>query len=415
MIKNFKFFVNSVCLILILVGIQNCAPFEPTGLSMNSSSSADAQMADSFSKTLQPTLVSNCASCHGVNQAPMFAVLDSMSAFRALMQNNLVDVNTPANSLLITKLQAGHNGISATVTASVAQGIQDWVDVMNSDTTAPTVKVDRPANAASVSGSLTVTAVATDNVGVVGVQFLVDDIATGSEDLTDPYFTIVDTTALSNGSHTLKARARDAAGIIAVSAAVTITVNNTTPDVTAPVVSIAAPLANAVLTGNVPFTANATDNVRVAGVQFYVNGIATGAEDLTTPYSITLTTTSVTNGTYMLTARARDAAGNMTTSAAVTVTVNNPPANPNATYTYINTNIMPKCTACHGAARADAGIRYNTFANTIGTGSVVAKNAGASSFFTSCNNGSMPIGGAKLSAVQLKAIQDWINNGALNN
>lgn len=345
----------------------------------------------------------------------MFAVLDSMSAFRALMQNNLVDVNTPANSLLITKLQAGHNGISATVTASVAQGIQDWVDVMNSDTTAPTVKVDRPANAASVSGSLTVTAVATDNVGVVGVQFLVDDIATGSEDLTDPYFTIVDTTALSNGSHTLKARARDAAGIIAVSAAVTITVNNTTPDVTAPVVSIAAPLANAVLTGNVPFTANATDNVRVAGVQFYVNGIATGAEDLTTPYSITLTTTSVTNGTYMLTARARDAAGNMTTSAAVTVTVNNPPANPNATYTYINTNIMPKCTACHGAARADAGIRYNTFANTIGTGSVVAKNAGASSFFTSCNNGSMPIGGAKLSAVQLKAIQDWINNGALNN
>jgi Ca2+-binding RTX toxin-like protein len=63
--------------------------------------------------------------------------------------------------------------------------------------------------------------------------------------------------------------------------------------------------------------------VGVAGVQFKLDGANLGAEDTTSPYSITWNSTAATNGSHTATAVARDAAGNMTTSAGVSVTVNN--------------------------------------------------------------------------------------------
>ena len=73
-------------------------------------------------------------------------------------------------------------------------------------------------------------------------------------------------------------------------------------------------------------TATASDNVAVVGVQFLLDGANLGAEDTTAPYSVAWNTVGATNGTHTLTARARDAAANTTTSAARTVTVTNAPA-----------------------------------------------------------------------------------------
>ena len=70
-------------------------------------------------------------------------------------------------------------------------------------------------------------------------------------------------------------------------------------------------------------TADAADNVGVAGVQFLVDGANLGAEDGTAPYSVSWNSTAVANGSHTLLARARDAAGNVTTSSPVTVTVAN--------------------------------------------------------------------------------------------
>ncbi len=58
-------------------------------------------------------------------------------------------------------------------------------------------------------------------------------------------------------------------------------------------------------------------------MQFLLNGANLGTEDITAPYSISWNTASVANGNYTLTARARDAAGNTTTSSAVNVIVFN--------------------------------------------------------------------------------------------
>ncbi|HEX9367346.1 MAG TPA: Ig-like domain-containing protein, partial [Vicinamibacterales bacterium] len=84
----------------------------------------------------------------------------------------------------------------------------------------------------TVKGTATVTASASDNVGVVGVQFLLDDGVNGSADVTTaPYSISWNTATASDGSHKITAIARDAAGNRSpVSAPVTVTVaNNTAP------------------------------------------------------------------------------------------------------------------------------------------------------------------------------------------
>jgi glucose/arabinose dehydrogenase/PKD repeat protein len=118
---------------------------------------------------------------------------------------------------------ATHNG-----SAWVMQLVAFRADNGTGDTTAPTVSVTAPAAGATVSATTTVTASAADNVGVAGVQFLLDGANLGAEDPTAPYSVPWDTTGATNGSHSLTARARDAAGNSATSAAVTVTVANGT-------------------------------------------------------------------------------------------------------------------------------------------------------------------------------------------
>ncbi|TMH84823.1 MAG: hypothetical protein E6H45_10580, partial [Betaproteobacteria bacterium] len=99
-----------------------------------------------------------------------------------------------------------------------------------SDTTPPTVSITSPANGAPVKGTVIVTASASDNVGVVGVQFLLDNGVNGSADVTTaPYSVSWNTATASDGSHTITAVARDAAGNSKTSAPVTVTVANNAP------------------------------------------------------------------------------------------------------------------------------------------------------------------------------------------
>ena len=71
----------------------------------------------------------------------------------------------------------------------------------------------------------------------------------------------------------------------------------------------------------VTVSANATDNVGVVGVQFRLDGANLGPEDTVGPYSVAWNTTITTSRSHTLTAVVRDAAGNTTTSAPVTVIV----------------------------------------------------------------------------------------------
>ncbi|HVR07229.1 MAG TPA: Ig-like domain-containing protein [Thermoanaerobaculia bacterium] len=95
------------------------------------------------------------------------------------------------------------------------------------DTTPPTTSITSPANNATVSGTITVTATASDNVGVVKVEFYVDSVLKSTV-TTSPYTFSWNTTTVANGSHTLFTKAYDAANNVGTSATVTVTVSNST-------------------------------------------------------------------------------------------------------------------------------------------------------------------------------------------
>jgi hypothetical protein len=134
-------------------------------------------------------------------------------------------------------------------------------------------------------------------------------------------------TGLSNGSsYSYHVRCQDgAANANTDDFTISFQVSNPPPpDVTPPMVSMTAPAHNSTVSGSVTVSADASDNVGVAGVQFLLGGAPLGAEDTTAPYSISWNSTTVANGgPYLLSARARDAATNQTTATAVSVTVNN--------------------------------------------------------------------------------------------
>ena len=94
------------------------------------------------------------------------------------------------------------------------------------DSTPPSVTLTSPTGG-TVSGIVTLTANASDNVGVVGVQFLLDGAALGAEDTAAPYSVAWNSTSVANGFHQLAARARDAAGLQTTTTSVGVTVANT--------------------------------------------------------------------------------------------------------------------------------------------------------------------------------------------
>ncbi len=321
---------------------------------------------------------------------------------------NTNSLTNGSHSLTLRARDAANN-----MTTSQARAIM--VNNVAPDTTPPTVSISSPANGSTQIGTITITANASDNVAVAGVYLVIDGSNVGTEDTTSPYQFIIDTKTLTNASHTIAARARDTSNGMTLSASRSITVNNVVPDTTAPTVSIGTPSASGTtVSGVITIAATASDAVGVAGVQFFMNGAAIGAEDTSAPYSTTFNTTTLTNATHTITARARDAANNMATSSNRTIVVNNQQANPNATFTWIFANVLqPKCVACHGTGLALSGVRYNSYAETIKT--LRTGNASSSKLYTETNSGSMPDGGSKLSTTELNAIRDWINAGALNN
>ncbi|MEO8807041.1 MAG: Ig-like domain-containing protein, partial [Burkholderiaceae bacterium] len=94
---------------------------------------------------------------------------------------------------------------SAAVTVNIA--------APSADVQPPVATLSAPANLASgLAGTLTLSATATDNVGVVGVEFQLDGVQVGSTDTTAPYSASVDSNLYASGQHIVRARARDAAG-----------------------------------------------------------------------------------------------------------------------------------------------------------------------------------------------------------
>jgi endoglucanase len=92
------------------------------------------------------------------------------------------------------------------------------------DTTPPTVALGASSTSITAAGTLTLTATASDNIGVSKVEFREGGTLLGT-DSSAPFTASVALTSANNGTHTYTATASDGAGNAATSTAVTVTVN----------------------------------------------------------------------------------------------------------------------------------------------------------------------------------------------
>jgi subtilisin family serine protease len=202
-------------------------------------------------------------------------------------------------------------------------GIMDDVDdlaftvVQETDTQPPTATLTAPAEGASVKGTVTLTATASDNFAVTRVEFYDGTTLLGT-DTTPPYSSSWDTRTTVNGTHALMAQAYDTAGLVGVSPTVNVTVNN---DATPPTVAFSAPAEGATVSGTITVSATASDNVAVTKVELYEGTTLLGT-DTGAPYSFSWASRTVDNGEHTLTLKAYDAIGN-TGTADRTVTTDN--------------------------------------------------------------------------------------------
>jgi chitodextrinase len=204
------------------------------------------------------------------------------------------------------------------VTAQVSMNVA-------ADTVPPAIPGNLTAIGISISQIDLSWAASADNVGTTGYQVY----RNGSPIATTTATSYSDTGLTGGTSYTYGVAAFDAAGNASVQA--TAGTSTVAGDTQAPTVSISAPANSQTVSGILAITADATDNIAVVGVQFYIDGAKFGQEATSAPYSVTWNTFQTYNTTHVLTAVARDAAGNTTTSAAASVTVNNPSLRPYST------------------------------------------------------------------------------------
>ena len=182
----------------------------------------------------------------------------------------------------------------------------------------PSVSVTSPGDGETVSGTVTVTADASDDDAVTQVEFFVDGGSIGVDtDGSDGWTASWDTTAYSEGSHMVAATATDTAGQTA-SDAVSVTVDNVDDP---PTVEITNPTEGSTVSGTVTVTADASDDDAVTQVKFFVDGGSIGVDtDGSDGWSATWDTTACSEGSHMVAATATDTA-DQTASDAVSVTV----------------------------------------------------------------------------------------------
>ena len=192
----------------------------------------------------------------------------------------------------------------------------------SADTTPPTIVIASPKPDATISGRIRLQANATDNVGVIGVRFLLDGVAIDNEVQLAPFRLYWDTKTVIDGRHDLTAIARDAAGNTSTTAATSIVINNYSGDVVAP----SAPnglVQDSVTSSGVVFHWNASsDNVGVTGYRIFRDGQPIGTSGLTTFSDNGLTAST----SYAYTVGAFDAAGNSSAMSSTLVVTTSAPA-----------------------------------------------------------------------------------------
>ncbi|HUS33570.1 MAG TPA: Ig-like domain-containing protein, partial [Kofleriaceae bacterium] len=186
------------------------------------------------------------------------------------------------------------------------------------DTTAPRILDLSPTGGQSVRGVVEIgESIADDTSGVAAVLVTVDGIMVGTVRDGSVWNGSFDTTTLADGTHTIDVFATDVAGNGSVSSR-TFTVDNT-----APIATIRAPLAGALVRGTISIDVEASDTTSgLGGVDVVVDGTSLGACSQS-PCRVAFDTTTLPDGPFAISASATDRAGNRSVVASITAIADN--------------------------------------------------------------------------------------------
>jgi hypothetical protein len=226
----------------------------------------------------------------------------------------------------------------------------------------------------TLSGTVTWTANVTSNASSISkIEFAMDGNTNNTTVNTPgPYQRVLDTTKLTAGTHNigLTVTLTDGTVVWQPYQIGNVTVNNTVtppppPDTTPPTVSLTSPAPGATVSGSsVNVSATANDNDVVASVQFQLDGGNLGPLYTASPYATTLNTTTLANGNHTLSAIAKDASGNSSPPASITINVNNvtiPPPDTQAPTT-------PASLHSTGTTSSSITLAWNASSDTGGSG-----------------------------------------------
>ncbi|MCX6141867.1 MAG: Ig-like domain-containing protein [Ignavibacteriales bacterium] len=183
------------------------------------------------------------------------------------------------------------------------------------DTAPPTVSILSPLNNSAVTDTVLVQVQASDNVGVTKVEFYIDGVLVLTKG-TAPWEYRWATKGLQVlSTHTIIAKAYDASSNVGTSPTDTVTIK----DVTIPIVSILTPANNSVVSDTVTITVQASDDVGVSKVEFYIDANLASTKS-SAPWVYKWPTRGLPSlSVHSLVAKAYDGSGNVGTSSTISV------------------------------------------------------------------------------------------------
>ena len=197
--------------------------------------------------------------------------------------------------------------------------------IVKVDTHVPELSILSPENNAVVSGSVDISANSTDVLSNVSVEYRVDSGAWVTMSGGPVWVATLDTTVLSDGTHTITVRSTDEAGNV-VMESTKIVVDNS-----APYGYVEDPDAQSYLEGTVIFKVYAYDSVEVGRVVMYIDGAEYDMISVGDYYVLNVDTHTLGDGNHSVYAVIYDESGKSYTTAAVDFYVDN-----TAPYLYIN-------------------------------------------------------------------------------
>ena len=179
-------------------------------------------------------------------------------------------------------------------------------------------RISSPTEEQILHGTVVIQVEAASSAGISQVMLSRDDSFLDS-DSSAPYQIRWDTRSVTDGPHTLLARVQSLSGRwVASSEPRNVVIDNTPPKI-----RIIHPSAQELILGKIALQAEASDNLKVAEVRYYVEKIMVGAAT-STPYTVDWDPRMLSNGIHLIRAEAVDEAGNKTASPQIEVKISNP-------------------------------------------------------------------------------------------